>query len=1068
MNKRLKSLFALFVAVATAFIGMAEETPTRVVGPGETFYVGDTGLTQGGNPGYVYDLREGSTLVITNVAAGSGTFWNVIYNTNGLATVDCSQLSTSPMKYPCLARGVRQGGNGALRIKTHASYVRVSSSTSQAVWDARDVQFLDADGTARANGGTLQFEEWVALVHAPTNCVSTFVKNPKVYLVGDGPAFAGTTVNVGEGANFIVCNETKIGQDQTVAVAAGGTLAMHSADYEVPSLKENKCKLTHEGERAYQAAFSIELKDAASSLVFKENLTLEFGGEITGLGAVSALAGSSVSLGQDVPDARWSAATNTALTLAAGVRLNEFEAKDGSARLAVGSGGWVRLAENGKRFALENDGGTVLMGRSASAWQEKVDVWFDMSKRETTRSPGYGSAWEESWKTKCYNDDANYPSIEQVVDWRNPEAKWMLNLTANVVNSDSRQTDAYMSAIVPYLNAGNGPNGLCFLSALDPNNKLQACRIPFYDTEAKKEATFSAKLVVMACRPANGGALLGTATQVFSRGGMGIDKPVAASDIHDIWLDGEKIVPSKTYYDSDRWVVISVDVTGEDVGRLGCDNASGAAVNPKSWAYGEVIVFMSEVNDIDRIEAEAYLAQKWGVPYRVDLTEVRMNSSTNTLWMTGTGLVGVTNGTVRLDGQTTTHLALANARLLVGAPPPTANVIPTENLLGWFDPDEAAGAVTFYNGGTDYLRLRCLPDRRDRELTVDNIFLWVASGREPWLDRRSHGGGPVRGWVDFSEPFDNSGNNLRLVKCTEGIKAGTYTPTPELTQVNVGTGFVVSDSSRGGGSLILTDVSGTSKPFTQRGVSAAAADPIWSDKCDTAVRNGFTRLNGETVDQQAGFTGGPEVLSFRPTEPGLIGVFANYQTGQPDDSKPTGRVGTSFEYLGEMLFYSTALDEASMRQIEAYLMWKWLNRIALGYADYTQTTVGGTGEVVADALAWLPKFDDFSGTVTVTDPDGANFTVTINPETDLVDGAICIPDAVLDLPAEATVTVRFTARPSRRIDRSWRLVTAKGLVRAVDWRVSFDGGMPKGATLVTDDEGLRLDLPSQGMLMIVR
>ena len=1051
MNAYMKLTLLALLVVAAEVLGFAEPAPL-VIGPGETYVVGDTGATQGGNPARVYDLREGATLVMTNTAAGSGAFWSAIYNTNGLATVDCSQLA--PSKAPSLGRGLRQGGNGALRIKTHSSYVRTSSDTERAVWDARDVQLLNADGSPKTNGGTIRFEGTVALIHAPTNCQSTFIKNtapqPLVYLLGEGPAFAGPTVAVGNNVNLVVCNETKIGPDQTVSVAAGGTLTLHSVNYTLSGgeLHRNAYLLTEEGERAYSAAFPIVLEDETSTLVFRENLNLTFGGEVSGRGTVTAHGGST-------------------LTLASGARLCTYAAADDTVKLTVGSGASVRIAKGSERVVLENAGGTVLMG--SKSWQEKVDVWFDMSKTNTLIRPGVGTDWEPTWSVKCFGNNPKTPYVDQVVDWRDPNAKWKLYLTANYGNK------SFTEGVVPYLETR--ADGLSFLSALGQGGN---CRIPFYDSVAKVEKSIEAKLVVMACRPAGGGGLVATETGAFGRGGKGISRPVATSDGHDVWLDGTKIVPSETKYDSDRWFVASLDVTGEKVGILGCADTSRNYCG--NWAYGEVIVFINDVSEADRIAAEAYLAKKWGIATYVekDASVERMNVCTNEVSLYGTGSVVVSNGTVKTYGQYAGSIELSDGRVIAGEPPPTAEDVPTDNLAFWFDPEDLRNATVF----TDELgntRLQYVPDHRDDDFTDQHRFLWGASGRQPWINRRAPDGCPERNWVDFSEPLDPakdaSGNNLRLINYTDGMSLAKMDSTTPVAVVPVRTGFVITDSSRGGGSPVLSAVGGSSDRIRLRGDTAAGAydvpatAPIWSRDTTALLKNGSVWLNGIAADYKNGFTGGPELLAFQPSGGSAeLGVLAYYGTGEKNATKPNGRNGTSFEYVGEVMLYTETLDAAGLGVVEAYLMNKWLGKAMPDYADLTGITVSGIGEIVVDRLGRMPQLgDDFAGRVTVTDPSGCDLRMTIDPETDTVDGALVLPEGVVaHLPEGSSITVSFASRPSRLVDRSWRLVTASGFAASVNWNLSFEGKVPRGARYVTDDRGVRLDLPSVGMLFIVR
>ena len=1067
----MKKMLLSFCAVVAAFcIGVAAEVPTIVVGPGESYVVGDVGAAQGGNGSHVYDLRGGSTLVITNCAAGGGTFWNVIYATNGLATVDCTQMGG---KVLTIMRGVRSYGRGAVRVKSANSYVKVSQETTPCIWDAEDFQVLKTDGTPWPDGGSLQLMSKAAVLHAPTNCLLSLAGT--TFVAGEGPAFAGSRIVVPNGKNLVVCGSGKIGPDQTVEVEDGGTLTLRSVGIRASSVMSNQIEFYDENASSFEADFPVCLAGETSDMTFASGLTATVGGPVTGKGMLTVPETADVTVATDLQKVTARGEANSSLTLAAGVAVSAYTALASTARLEVGKGAHVRVIGD-VAFPLTNRGGSVEAG--GWTWQEKVGHWFDPSCTDLYRCIGYYDR-ETPGRYQPDAKNGSYPYVEQLFDCRDPSA------SVSLFNHRAYDDKSHVTSVYPYV-VPYGKNGLSYLGFAGGGN----IRLPFgCDSALNQYVTVSATLVTMVFGSQNGGgtAVIGTTDGSFARAGTTVAAGITTNTAHAIWVDGVKLSdPTAGNVLNKGWQIISIDARGlpfKGIGMAKGDSPSGGQ------NYGEILIFTKPVSEADRIEAERYLAQKWGIDYAEqpgDLSEYKMNSCTNTLAAYGSGLVVVSNGTARLNGQSPSQVELSDGRLIVGPPPPGAESVPTENLVWWCDP-EVLDAAIVSTDKLDHVRIYGLPDRREGGFAVGKNFLWGAGGRQPWIDRSAHGDGPVRNWIDFSEPLaptaqeDLSGNNLRFVKYEEGMNvAGMSSAT--LSGVSLKTGFVVSDSSRGGGSPILSAVAGTAGHFQARAVNlesaaaqvadavnALASYPIWPEVAGSDyLRRGVTRLNGLAVDYRDGFTGGPELLSFQPAGTVTANVFALYNTGEANAER-TGRKGTSFESLGEMLFYSTALDAADVSLIESYLMYKWLGKVQPDGADLTQVTVSGKGEVVADSFARLPRLaDDFSGKLTVSGLDEGVLTVTIDPLTDLVDGAIILPDVVMSLPERVSVVIRFTSRPSRLVSHVWRIVTASGFAHPVDWSCSFEGFAPKGASLTEDGQGIALTLPSTGLMLIVR
>ena len=705
-----------------------------------------------------------------------------------------------------------------------------------------------------------------------------------------------------------------------------------------------------------------------------------------------------------------------------------------------------------------------------------VDIWFDMSRTNTVFRPGYGTRWGELWKDRCYNNDPKYPYTDQVVDWRNPSARWRLYQTANVSNSDNQYAkdggESFTTSIIPYLDS-DGPNGHAFLSA----EKQGSARIEFYDETHKTlaNATYplQGSLVVMACKPAKAGPLLGTTTKAFNRGGKGIDKPVALSDDHDIWLDGVKITPSTTKYDSDRWFVVSVDITDLKLTVLGRDgdNSDGG-----SWAYGEIMIFTEPPSDTMRVMAEKYLAEKWAVTtYRPgaivekELYSGRVVASgTGTINLPNIGeteLAGTYEGTVRMNGG---KLTIADARL-----PWTEADLPREGRVGWYDPDQtnrAVKATAAYARGTE---IESLWDRDGGTVeAVGERYLYAPGKRYPSFDYGARGLGPARHWLNFNNIWwtdedwdaglDPSGNNFRAKIHAEGVTFDNDVVTPIVTR----TGFIVQDSVMGGGMPVGSEITAGGRHFNSS-VKYAYDDPIITEDQSEPLANGATYLNGELVESPTttGFTGKPELYSFVTASDFNASFFACYENS---NSRPEAG-----EIMGEILLYSTVLGDEVRTGVESYLMNKWLGTLPAGFADSRRATIDGTGDVIVPDAARCPQFaPTFAGSVTLGG-DAAAFDFTIDPDSDTVANALNVPNATLTLPANCTGTVRFTRKPRGGTEgRVWTLVDCADYAGGeVAWTVSFADGTPSGRAVIrtsADGRKITVEVPPTGLTLIVR
>lgn len=203
---------------------------------------------------------------------------------------------------------------------------------------------------------------------------------------------------------------------------------------------------------------------------------------------------------------------------------------------------------------------------------------------------------------------------------------------------------------------------------------------------------------------------------------------------------------------------------------------------------------------------------------------------------------------------------------------------------------------------------------------------------------------------------------------------------------------------------MCTYAGGGSNQIKMRGVSPAVTDPIWASGCADKVLNGDTRLDGVQVNgATTGFSGRPEVLSFSTSDGTTVQV----------KSLSTVNGGANQEYIGEILFYNTTLEEDVRTGIEAYLMSKWFGRLPSGYTDFRSLEVTGNGTVTVPGIVYMPMFAaGFTGDVLLT-ADSLDFHFAA--EASEADEAAKFPGSHVALPAEVTVNLTFATRPAPNV-----------------------------------------------------
>jgi len=596
-------------------------------------------------------------------------------------------------------------------------------------------------------------------------------------------------------------------------------------------------------------------------------------------------------------------------------------------------------------------------------------------------------------------------------------------------------------------------------------------------TEARR-IYFSANLypqyavMVFGSQKGGGASLLG-GNLAFQRGGSTTadyrtpPTPIFASTgaSYPVWTNGVSVVATNTGYNG-GYQIISVNTKGQSVNALGwkTDYTTAGGQN-----YGEVLLYTNSLTAVQRMTAEAYLATKWHLPYAYTTYPIVTVGSNGTLEIGDGATVGTVNGSgnitvtaggsVRLSGLFTGKLSLSGGTLTLPdlLLPPGSECVPDANRSGWFDPSQTNRVV--FGGNytpTRPLTIAALYDRTSTNqylLGTCNPNLTVATDRRPWLSVTNGPTGTAQYWIDYGNPYgDNQGNTLRLNRNASYIGTETISPIP----TNVQSGFIVLDSSRGGGIPIIDTV--TANGYITRDSPKVIASPIWGSATTNILRNGATYLDGLSVNgATAGYSGMNELLSFTATARFKASYFGYY--GDSD--------GTSvgIERLGEIILFDTALSDSARADIEAYLMKKWFGRARTGYSDFTAATVTGPGTVNAVDLLRLPAFDSaFSGTVALS-ATVFDFTITTNASgTIVVSPAPAIP-GTLSVASTGTIRVHFAVKPPAATYSLLSYGTAAGSGFA-GWTLATDGQLPtQKVRLTATSDALDLCILPSGTLL---
>ena len=572
-----------------------------------------------------------------------------------------------------------------------------------------------------------------------------------------------------------------------------------------------------------------------------------------------------------------------------------------------------------------------------------------------------------------------------------------------------------------------------------------------------KPGQVSAIVMVFGSQLGGGIAMLGSGQ--FSRSGRTLSDTVCTNAPANttIWLDGEQIDPTTSYFNGGWQIVTVAGDAANTVGTIGQDKVYNDAGGQN---YGEILFFTNTVTDLQLRQVERYLANKWGVA-------TYKGGTSNALRAEGrSGSIVVEVGAkIELRGTFAGDLTVNGDVSIAEALPWSSDDVSATGPVDWYDADDVASlelAEKKVSGAViaDNLVMRQYPRGKTRDTLTSGCYLLGTGERVPFAVKGARGIGPERTWIDYNHPEGYTvsgadGNVLRFVPYDKSNTGDSVTQTFRTV-------LVAMDSSKGGGTVLATEVGGTSGDLRRRADgNPTFSDAIWSASCSENVKNGVTRLNGAVVDQTKGFTGAPEVLSLTATGDVSARCVDTYISTESDSANNV--LKSKGIIHGEMLMYDSELDADVLANLEAYLMGKWTGVLPDGWSDLRGATVtGGTGTVTAP-FAKLPAFGDaFTGTITI--PDAVfTFTYDGSAENPVLD-AFVARGATIDLPAAVTVTVNC----SNVHGASATLFDVAAFANPVEWTLVANGAGDKNLVLREDNGKLMLDVVPTGLLIIVR
>ena len=713
-------------------------------------------------------------------------------------------------------------------------------------------------------------------------------------------------------------------------------------------------------------------------------------------------------------------------------------------------------------------------------WRETAALWLDP---DASKLYYQGELALQEWKDKVTDAGGTIPTftknggagpyIEGLMDCRGEEThgEYMAFNDRDYDGVGSNPPKMENLGYMTHAQLATRADGLKYIDC----HSISGARLPLHkggkDTiKINNEPAFAATMAIFVINSASGGgaAVIGTEKGSYART-KNATGPITSNAVEgDIWLDGKKVADPTVTCLNGGWQILSIDVSKYPVDGFGWEKHR---TNNGGVDYGDIILFTNKVSAIERQAVEKYLANKWGITtYAPDEDEVLA------VELSGSGTAELpTTAKIAVSGvfKGTATVAVGSEVEIANNPPWTEADIPTEGLVHWFDPNDAASFSLQDEEGSKAVVGWCDRGKTFATLAAAETYLFGISNRRPFRRASQRGCGPLLNWIDFEHApnhvaSSSDGNTLRM-RAWDGTSIGSGGDTP----VDGRTYFVVSDSFRGGGDVLRQGVSSPGV-FGSRDTCALADNGIWK-RGNAEVTGGTTRLNGNAVSdpQNTGFTGEPEVLSLcTATAPVSFGCIGNYGNTESQTDPVTGkgwaipRFGYA-EMVGEVLIYDGQLDDAKRAGIEDYLMSKWLGYSPAGKTDWRGATIDGAGTVKAPTLALAPTLaPTFAGTLALTEEEEAP-TLEVAISADGVTGGLVAPEA--SLTHEWTDDPKLNVTVTGRVFGTFKIVDLASISPNTTWDVKVDGTKSE-VTISQNESGsvVTVNIVRKGMMLIVK
>ena len=357
--------------------------------------------------------------------------------------------------------------------------------------------------------------------------------------------------------------------------------------------------------------------------------------------------------------------------------------------------------------------------------------------------------------------------------------------------------------------------------------------------------------------------------------------------------------------------------------------AGGFATDRSSFAtrrggqrLAEVIIYERELSEVERLETEEYLMQKWFGAARSDATAADpvLNNLTaidvRTLWTPDAGTVTVNRlaGGGRLTKKGASALVLNDAQDYQG----TLVMSSSKLSLGEVKKVPVALPTNAYFH-VDASKLG--------SLIVDG-----SNGVQTWNDWRTNGlsaGVPATGSCPLLQTNALSGKPV----VSFGVWGSNQSLFWNHTNTQIYAVFLVFQSVASGASILGSVDAAKQMQEFQREESTGRLFTSDTSRSSAAVAFGKAYVNGlEVVPHAYALPSGFNVIAALPTTPAKACAFAsrfNYTTN------------SGGQRIAEAVIYTRKLTDREVSDASAYLMYKWLKRAAPGYGAADASKING-------------------------------------------------------------------------------------------------------------------------------